>query len=86
MAILERDNRYVYYLITKKRVYDKPTYQSLRSSVEAMLEHVTAHDVKRISMPRIGCGLDGLNWSHVSTMLRDVFVNSDVEITVYSLK
>lgn len=33
---------------------------------------------------RLGCGLDGLEWSQVRTMLADVFADSGVAIDVYT--
>ena len=57
--------RYVYYLITKEKYYQKPTYDALKKSLIQMKAHAEEHDVKTICMPRIGCGLDGLLWSKV---------------------
>jgi len=85
VAILEKEDRFVYYLITKKRAFDKPTYQTLRPSLEAMRQHALDNNVRRISMPRIGCGLDGLAWGFVKGMLESVFENTNIDITVYSL-
>lgn len=34
---------------------------------------------------RIGCGLDGLQWEKVSAILEEVFENTDIKITVYTL-
>lgn len=34
---------------------------------------------------RIGCGLDGLEWNKVSAILDQVFEDTDIKITVYSL-
>ncbi|KAM9344150.1 ADP-ribose glycohydrolase OARD1 [Pholidichthys leucotaenia] len=84
-AVLKRDGRFIYYLITKKKATQKPTYDSLRQSLEDMKSHCLTDGVTRISMPRIGCGLDRLEWAKVSKILEDVFKNTDVAITVYSL-
>ncbi|KAM4610214.1 ADP-ribose glycohydrolase OARD1 [Polymixia lowei] len=84
-AILQRGRRFVYYLITKKKASDRPTYESLRQSLEDMKSHCKKNGVTRISMPRIGCGLDELTWKAVSEMLEQVFKGSDISITVYSL-
>ena len=46
--------------MTKEKYSDKPTYDSMRYSLEKMREHAGQHGVKEIAMPRIGCGLDGL--------------------------
>nr|XP_034979968.1 ADP-ribose glycohydrolase OARD1 isoform X2 [Zootoca vivipara] len=85
VAVLQRDNRYVYYLITKNKYFHKPTYGNLQKSLEAMKLHCMNNGVTCISMPKIGCGLDRLDWNKVSTMLEEVFEDTDVSITVYSL-
>uniref|UniRef100_A0A8D0GUE9 ADP-ribose glycohydrolase OARD1 n=1 Tax=Sphenodon punctatus TaxID=8508 RepID=A0A8D0GUE9_SPHPU len=85
VAVLKRDDRYIYYLITKKKYFHKPTYKSLRSSLEAMKTHCLDNGVTDVSMPRIGCGLDRLEWNEVSLMLEEVFEDTDIKITVYTL-
>ncbi|XP_060701159.1 ADP-ribose glycohydrolase OARD1-like [Hemiscyllium ocellatum] len=86
VAVLKTKQRYVYYLITKKAAYQKPTYENLQSSLEAMKKHCLKHGVSRISMPRIGCGLDQLKWERVSKIIQEVFKDTDIIITVYSLE
>ncbi|XP_070695964.1 ADP-ribose glycohydrolase OARD1 isoform X2 [Pempheris klunzingeri] len=84
-AVLKRDRRYIHYLITKKKASQKPTYDSLRRSLEDMKSHCEMNGIKRVSMPRIGCGLDRLEWRRVSVILEGVFKHTDISITVYSL-
>ncbi|XP_073325547.1 ADP-ribose glycohydrolase OARD1 [Pagrus major] len=84
-AVLKRDRRFVYYLITKKKASQKPTYDSLRQSLEDMKSHCEQNEITRISMPRIGCGLDRLAWDKVSVILEQVFKHTNISITVYSL-
>ncbi|XP_068015900.1 ADP-ribose glycohydrolase OARD1 [Melanerpes formicivorus] len=85
VAVLQREQRFIYYLITKKKVSHKPTYESMRQSLEAMRAHSLSNGVSDICMPRIGCGLDGLEWSKVSAILGEVFGGTDINITVYTL-
>lgn len=42
--------------------------------------------VKKIAMPKIGCGLDGKDWRVIKKMLKDIFEDSDIEILVCSLE
>ncbi|XP_055045035.2 ADP-ribose glycohydrolase OARD1 isoform X1 [Misgurnus anguillicaudatus] len=84
-AVLKKSDRFVYYLITKPKYYQKPTYETLRESLVCMRDHCLANGVERISMPRIGCGLDKLKWENVSSIITEVFQNTDVCITVYSI-
>ncbi|XP_029428762.1 ADP-ribose glycohydrolase OARD1 [Rhinatrema bivittatum] len=85
VAVLQAGERFVYYLITKRKVSEKPTYENLRKSLEAMRDHCLRNRVTAISMPRIGCGLDRLEWETVSVMLERVFKGTSVHLTVYSL-
>ncbi|XP_025019030.1 O-acetyl-ADP-ribose deacetylase 1 isoform X1 [Python bivittatus] len=85
VAVLKRETRYVYYLITKNKYFHKPTYDNLQKSLEAMKIHCLKNEVTHISMPKIGCGLDRLDWKKVSTMLEEVFEDTNIQITVYTL-
>ena len=38
--------------------------------------------VTKIAMPKIGSGLDKLNWLQVQTIILDVFKDMDIEIVV----
>ncbi|XP_067303408.1 ADP-ribose glycohydrolase OARD1 [Pseudorasbora parva] len=84
-AVLKRSGRFVYYLVTKKKYYQKPTYDILRKSLVSMREHCLANGVNSISMPRIGCGLDKLKWEHVSSIITEVFQDTNITITVYTI-
>ena len=50
-----------------------------------MQAHVTMHGVSTIAIPKIGCGLDQMNWQDVVKLLRNIFAYSDLQIVVYSL-
>ena len=39
-----------------------------------------------MAFPKIGCGLDQMNWQEVVKLLRDVFAYSDIHIVVYTLE
>jgi hypothetical protein len=75
----------VYYLITKEKYWNKPTYDSLKLTLVAMRDHAVQNGVKAICMPRLGCGLDGLLWPKVKRSIKEVFDNTGIAITVYSL-
>ena len=36
-------------------------------------------------MPRVGCGVDQLDWKKVNDMIRDVFHGSTVQVTVLTI-
>ena len=43
-----------------------------------MRGHARQNSVREIALPKIGCGLDGLQWNAVRTLLKNVFLNEDV--------
>ncbi|XP_067675452.1 ADP-ribose glycohydrolase OARD1-like [Haliotis asinina] len=84
-AVLKRESRFVYYLVTKPKYFNKPTYDTLTSSLQDMKKHVVENKVGSVSMPRIGCGLDGLQWHKVTNIVKDVFADTDVKVTAYTI-
>jgi O-acetyl-ADP-ribose deacetylase (regulator of RNase III) len=78
--------RFVYYLVTKPRWMNKPTYEDLSSSLMAMRAHCTKNNVKHVAMPRIGCGLDGLDWTKVKSLISNIFCHEACaveSVTIY---
>ena len=74
----------VFHLITKRMYYEKPTYVTLRQALESLKESCAPnfHDVKKIAMPKIGCGLNRLDWDKVKPIIQKVFADTDIEILV----
>lgn len=44
-----------------------------------------ANGVSKLAIPKLGCGIDRLEWAKVKNLLYDVFDGETVEITVYSI-
>ena len=78
--------RYIYNLVTKERFLDKPELSTLLTTLESMKSHATMYGVSTIAIPKIGCGLDQMNWQEVVKLLRDVFAYSDIHVVVYTLE
>lgn len=72
-------------LITKERYWEKPTYETLRNALNIAKIRLPL-ECKKIAMPVIGCGLDRLDWSKVSDIIKDVFSDTDIEILVCKIK
>lgn len=83
-SCIQIDN--VFNLITKDVSYLKPTYDSLLQSLIKMKEIMIEHQNKKLAIPQIGCGLDGLKWDIVRAIIKDVFQDTDIEIVVYIYK
>lgn len=72
----------VYNLVTKLTVAHRPTYKSLEKSLILMKEHMVVSGFTKLAIPKIGCGIDGLDWSIVKDMIIQVFEGTDIEILV----
>lgn len=72
----------VFNLVTKAFHFNKPTYESLYSALKSMHEQCKELGIKYLAMPKIGCGLDGLDWNKVSKVIKEVFSDLDIEILV----
>ena len=78
--------RYIYNLVTKERYCDKPNLSILSKTLEAMKIHAGTNGVSTIAIPKLGCGLDQMNWGEVVKLLQDIFAYADVQIVVYTLE
>jgi len=91
--LLERDTKYptciqigrVYNLITKAKYWNKPTYLSLERALIVMKELAVMNGVEFIAMPKVGCGLDRLQWGLVRNNIEFIFKDTDIEILVCHL-
>lgn len=71
--------------VTKPRYFHKPTYDTLHSSLVALRERCASNGITELCMPRIGCGLDKLEWDKVKEMIQEIFADIKISITVYTL-
>lgn len=73
----------VFNLVTKSQYWGKPTYATLHSALVHLRQECMAYNIRSLSMPLIGCGLDRLDWSNVERHIREVFQYTNIYITVY---
>jgi hypothetical protein len=72
----------VFNMVTKPRFFDKPTYKSLGQSMDSLVDLCDDMGVSRLAMPRIGCGLDRLQWPRVLPMITERFSRLPIEIAI----
>ena len=51
-----------------------------------MKAHAVENSVTQIAMPRIGAGLDRLEWTKVREMIRNIFAETSIHVQVYYLE
>lgn len=72
-------------IITKEHYFQKPTIITMMIALVKLKTVCLENNIKKIAMPTIGCGLDGLKWDIVSKTIQDTFKNTDIEIVVCKL-
>lgn len=70
---VESRKRYIINLITKDAHYHKPTYESMELALGSLVLLCKEKKIKQLSMPKIGCGLDRLEWENVRSYILDAF-------------
>lgn len=67
--------------------YDGKQYADLMAvglCFAEIADYMDEHGLTTIAMPKIGCGLGGLNWDQVSVLVEGIFDNH--EVVVYELQ
>lgn len=72
----------VHNLITKEKYWHKPTYSTIRECIKQLAYQCKEYDTKHLAMPRIGSGLDRLQWDKVRRIIEEEFKDLDIEIVV----
>ena len=83
--ITETNGTVVGNLVTKERYFHKPTLETLRQALENFREQALEMRLQRLAMPKIGCGLDKLDWTEVQKVIKDVFNETEFKILVHYL-
>ena len=50
------------------------------------MSHARFFGISTIAIPKIGCGLDRMNWQEVVKFSGDIFAYSNIRKTVYTLE
>ena len=72
----------VFNLITKNLVYHKPTYFTMTKALKKMREICDEKRITKLAMPKIGSGIDRLEWNKVREIIKNEFSDTDIEILV----
>ena len=82
--MIKEGDDFVYNLITKEKYKHRPVSpHDLDKSIRKMRNHARAKGVKRINMPKISSGRDGLKWDDVLRLLEGAFRHENICIWVY---
>ncbi|GES78130.1 O-acetyl-ADP-ribose deacetylase 1 [Rhizophagus clarus] len=86
VAILQRNNRYIFYIITKQKYYHTPTRENFELALSDLRRVCEELNVKHLCLPRIGAGLDKLPLEFVHVTIKKVFEGCDMMMTMFYFK
>lgn len=72
----------IHNLVTKEFYFQKPSYLTLTNALEELKKTCIKYNIKKIAMPKIGCGLDKLDWNVVKRIIQGIFYDIDIEIII----
>lgn len=75
----------VFNLVTKEKCFHKPTYESLAEALGVMRRQIESFDIKKLAIPKLGCGLDRLIFEKVLDVIEETLGDLDIEILVCEL-
>lgn len=86
VLVTGEDKQIICNLITKEHYYDKPTLETLKQALNVAKETldnlalIGLNVPNKIVMPKIGCGLDRLNWNDVKPLVELFFKGYDITV------
>lgn len=72
-------------VITKEKFYDKPTEDDVKISLCNLRTFMISNNIKSICAPKFSCGLDGLNYNTLLSILFNIFGQDPVTIYMHHI-
>lgn len=70
--------KYIINFPTKRHWKEKSRIKDVEDGLRALVEDIRKRNIKSIAVPPLGCGLGGLKWSAVQTMIEKAFMELPV--------
>lgn len=80
---VEEGAPFVFNLGTQEYIGANATYPAVGKSLTSMRSQLFANSLTSVAIPKIGCGIGGLNWERVKGLIEDVFRDTTLDIYVY---
>ncbi len=80
----ETPPQFIIHFPTKEHWKNPSKIEFIRSGLIDLVEQVREREIKSIAIPPLGCGLGGLNWSEVETLIVNAFASlPDVRVVLF---
>lgn len=85
MMKAESDGKLIFNLASQYKEGCNATYPYLEESLWNAFDLLEEREIEGIALPRIGCGVGGLNWAKVKPMIEDIADNySLIEVEIWT--
>lgn len=68
--------RYVINFPTKRHWKGKSKLEDIRAGLKALVQEIRVRGIHSVAIPPLGCGLGGLDWSEVRSVVEEAFASS----------
>jgi len=88
MFIVDRESltnpHYIINFPTKRHWKGKSKLEDIKNGLVSLVEDVKKAGIKSVAVPPLGCGLGGLSWNHVYSLMKEAFAKApEVEWLVF---
>jgi len=84
ISSLQFGEKYILYLITKEKHWQKPSYENLFLTIKNLRLFCDKNKIMKLALPKIACGIDQLDWSQIRTIIRYNFKGAKTKILVFT--
>ncbi|KAF0725688.1 O-acetyl-ADP-ribose deacetylase 1-like [Aphis craccivora] len=85
IAVIKTEKQWLLNLITKNYYYEKSTYVNIFATLQNLRTFCLEQQIKKLALPKICAGTDGNDWPIISNMLRFIFRNTCIQISIYDI-
>lgn len=84
IPLLYKDgDRQILSVPTKNDWKQPSTYEIVEAGIKSIREHLGSWGITSLAMPALGCGLGGLEWTKVRTLIEAHLSSLPIEIEIY---
>ena len=76
-------NKTLFHLTTKSKHYEKPSLNRIKQCLNELKEYCVENNITELHMPKIGSGLDKLNFESIRKIILEIFEKTNVRIFVH---
>ena len=68
---------------TKNHWREQSSLENIATALKSLVEQCLDYNFNSVAMPKIGCGLGGLDWKVVKPMIEEAFKDTGIEIEYF---